>query len=97
MKKYIVNEEKMKKIVEKLFVRELVGINIYENIEKFPEISNDIQQLREEAYTLEIMALNGEISYYNQLGNVSLLMKEIDSKLSVYKEYKKSKILFNIF
>ena len=97
MKKCRVIEEKMKKIVENLFIRELVGINIYENLEKYPVIQPDIEQLRNEAYTLEIMALNGEISYYNQLGKVTLLMNSIHSKLRGYEDYKKSKILFEIF
>lgn len=97
MKKCTVVEEKLKKVVETLFIKELVGVNIYENLENYPVVHPDLETLRNEAYTLEIMALNGDISYYNQLGRVTLLMEEISSKLSCYKEYKKSKILFNIF
>lgn len=97
MKKCSVDEKKLKNVVETLFIKELVGINIYENLENYPLIHPDLDNLRNEAYTLEIMALNGEISYYNQLGRVTLLMEEISSKLSEFKEYKKSKILFNIF
>lgn len=97
MKKCSVDEKKLKNVVETLFIKELVGINIYENLENYPLIHPDLDNLRDEAYTLEIMALNGEISYYNQLGRVTVLMEEISSKLSEFKEYKKSKILFNIF
>lgn len=97
MKKCIVIEEKLKKVVETLFIRELVGINIYENLENYPVIQPDIEQLRNEAYTLEIMALNGEISYYNQLGKVTLLMEKINGILSGFEGYRKSKILFEIF
>ena len=97
MKKCRVDEEKMKKVVETLFIKELVGINIYENLENYPDILTDIELLRNEAYALEIMALNGEMSYYNQLGKVTVLMEKISSKLSEFKEYKKSKILFSIF
>lgn len=97
MKKSLVVEDKLKKVVEALFVRELLGVNIYENIDKYPVIQPDIEQLRNEAYSLEIMALNGDSGYYNQLGRVTLLMDEISLKLSDFKEYKKSLILFNIF
>jgi hypothetical protein len=68
-----------------------------ENIDKYPVIQPDVEQLRNEAYSLEIMALNGDSGYYNQLGRVTLLMDEISLKLSDFKEYKKSLILFNIF
>ena len=97
MKKCIVLEEKMINVVETLFVKELLGTNIYENLEKYPVIQPDIEQLREESYTLEIMALNGDISYYNQLGKVTLLMEKINSILSGFEGYRKSKILFEIF
>lgn len=97
MKKCIVIEEKMKKVVETLFIKELVGTNIYENLEKYPVIQPDIEQLRNESYTLEIMALNGDISYYNQLGKVTLLMEKINGILIGFEGYRKSKILFEIF
>ena len=97
MKKCIVIEEKMKKVVETLFIKELLGTYIYENLEKYPVIQPDIEQLRNESYTLEIMALNGDISYYNQLGKVTLLMEKINGILSGFEGYRKSKILFEIF
>lgn len=97
MKKCSVDEKKLKNVVETLFIKELVGINIYENLENYPSIHPDLDNLRDEAYTLEIMALNADLSYYNQLCRVTVLMEEISSKLSEFKEYKKSKILFNIF
>jgi hypothetical protein len=97
MKKCIIVEEKMKKVVEMLFIKELVGTNIYENLEKYPDIQPDIEQLRNDAYTLQILALNGDVSYYNQLGKVTLLMREIDGKLGCYDDYRKSRILFEIF
>lgn len=96
MKSSIIVEEKLKKVVEILFVKETLGINLYENISNYPELLPLVDELRRESYKLEYYALKGENEYYDQADKVREVIHGIEALMDSEPDYKKSKILKEI-
>lgn len=87
--------EKIVKNVEKLYIMELLGVSLYDNMPE--DIITEINELRNEALEFEIMGLKNSPDYPIQEKKIGMLLKKLDSRLESEKNYKKSSYLLDIF
>ena len=96
MKSAKIVEEKLKKVVDVLFVKELLGMNIYDNLSSYPQLIPLVDILREEAYKMECLALNADKDYYAQLEVVKDVTESIKVLCKEIPDYKESKLFENL-
>lgn len=87
--------EKIGKVVEKMYIMELLGVYLYENMPE--DIITEIEELRQTAIEFEIMGLRNAPDYLNMKKKVGNIIKKLDSRLKSEKNYKKSQYLLDIF
>lgn len=88
--------EKLKKIIEEMYVKELLGVGIYDNIPDY--ILNDIEILRKSALEYEIAALKNDPNYDTLRRNVGDVLNRIADKLKKdEKNWRKPPYLLDFF
>lgn len=87
--------EKIGKVVEKMYIMELLGVYLYENMPE--DIFTEIEELRQTAIEFEIMGLRNAPDYLNMKKKVGNLINKLDDRLKSEKNYKKSQYLLDIF
>lgn len=93
MKSAKINTEKMKKVVEDLYIKELLGVEVYNNINLCPQIIPLIDQLRTNLFAMLVYALDNSIGYYEQFESVNVIVQEIEAELSALPNWKSSELL----
>ena len=87
--------EKIVKVVEKLYIMELLGVSLYYNIPD--SVCTEINELRKTALEFEIKGLKNEPDYVDAKRKVGEILRKIDDMLKDEKNYKKSSYLLDIF
>lgn len=87
--------EKIGKVVEKMYIMELLGVYLYENMPD--DIITEIEELRQTAIEFEIMGLRNAPDYFNMKKKVGNIINKLDDRLKSEKNYKKSQYLLDIF
>lgn len=87
--------EKIGKVVEKMYIMELLGVYLYENMPE--DIITEIEELRQTAIEFEIMGLRNAPDYLNMKKKVGNIINKLDDRLKSEKNYKKSQYLLDIF
>lgn len=87
--------EKIGKVVEKMYIMELLGVYLYENMPE--DIITEIEELRQTAIEFEIMGLRNAPDYLNMKKKVGNIINKLDDRLKNEKNYKKSQYLLDIF
>ena len=87
--------EKIGKVVEKMYIMELLGVYLYENMPE--DIITEIEELRQIAIEFEIMGLRNAPDYLNMKKKVGNIINKLDDRLKSEKNYKKSQYLLDIF
>lgn len=87
--------EKIGKVVEKMYIMELLGVYLYENMPD--DIITEIEELRQTAIEFEIMGLRNAPDYPNMKKKVGNIINKLDDRLKSEKNYKKSQYLLDIF
>lgn len=87
--------EKIGKVVEKMYIMELLGVYLYENMPE--DIITEIEELRNVAIEFEIMGLRNAPDYPNMKKKVGNIINKLDDRLKSEKNYKKSQYLLDIF
>lgn len=87
--------EKIGKVVEKMYIMELLGVYLYENMPE--DIITEIEELRQTAIEFEIMGLRNAPDYPNMKKKVGNIINKLDDRLKSEKNYKKSQYLLDIF
>lgn len=87
--------EKIGKVVEKMYIMELLGVYLYENMPE--DIITEIEELRQTAIEFEIMGLRNAPDYLNMKKKIGNIINKLDDRLKSEKNYKKSQYLLDIF
>lgn len=87
--------EKIGKVVEKMYIMELLGVSLYENMPD--DIITEIEELRQTAIEFEIMGLRNAPDYLSMKKKVGNIINKLDDRLKSEKKYKKSQYLLDIF
>lgn len=87
--------EKIGKVVEKMYIMELLGVYLYENMPD--DIITEIEELRQTAIEFEIMGLKNAPDYPNMKKKIGNIINKLDDRLKSEKNYKKSQYLLDIF
>ena len=90
-----INEEKLRKIVEQLYKKEILGIGLMEHISEYPVINNLCNELVDIALQMEMAVLNEDKEYDTLKPMVVDKILEIDKLCTPIKNYKKSLIFFD--
>lgn len=93
MKSAKIDTEKMKKVVEDLYIKELLGVEVYSNINLCPQIIPLIDQLRTNLFAMLVYALDNSNDYYEQFESVKVIVQEIEAELSALPNWKSSELL----
>lgn len=84
--------KKIEEIVEKLYIQELLGITIYENLDRYTELNIEVQELRQIALNYELLILSNK-----PVDKTPLIEKinKIHGICITIEEYRPSRLLFN--
>ena len=90
-----IDEIKLKRIVEILYKRELLGINLMEHINEYPDINNLCNDMVDTALKMEIAVLSKNKDYDILKPMVIEKIKEIHNLCSQIPMYRKSLLFFD--
>lgn len=82
------NEKKLKEIVNILYIKELVGQNIYEKLNSFPQLYLVCEELADVAYNYEVSILMGNtnIDIRKQVEEKILIIHQIATDVADYRQ-----------
>lgn len=89
------NEEKLKKIIEKLYINEILGKGLIGQINQYPEVIPIIEELRSTAYDYEVQRMNKKNDVSNLRKKVEGMILRLDNSIQELPNYKQSRVLFN--
>lgn len=92
MKSAKIDEEKLKKVIEVLFVREFLGITIYDNLTQYPQITHLIDRMRNELLRMICYALDNNSEHLRAKEEVLLTVQELEAELRIIPIWKISPI-----
>lgn len=89
-----INEEKLKKVVSYLYVREVVGKQLYNELNDYPELQTECDKLIDMAIQFEIAILSktDHSKYKEQTSNQILYIHNIAKNIE---KYRKSLLYFD--
>ena len=90
-----IDEQKLRRVVEHLYKREILGVGLLENINEYPDINALCNELVESALKMEIAVLNRDKEYETLKPIVTEKILEIDRLCTPLQLYKKSLIFFD--
>lgn len=88
------NEKKLKELVEKIYVKELVGVNIFEHIADYQQLNNECNQLIDVACKYEVAVITKQ-EYVTLKLEVEKKINTIHQLASAIPMYRMSHIYFN--
>lgn len=97
MKNTKLNEEKMKKVIDKLFLKEMLGINVYDDINNYPQFCPLIDRLRASIYQMMCYIFEGNIEHCGAKEVALQEIEELEKELLKIPEYKSSKLFKKFF
>lgn len=95
MKKTNINEGKLRKVIDFLYIKEVLGIGLYSRLSEYPELSGRCDVLRNAAYYFEKDILENKDGYLEQKENIKALIIELDIFCSQFPYYRKSLLYFD--
>lgn len=90
-----IDEKKLKKVVELLYVKEIVGKALYEKINDYPTIKEKADELTDAALNLELSILTKNNNYERLKESTKEKLLELDKLSSENKYYRKSLLFFD--
>lgn len=90
-----IDEKKLKKVVELLYVKEIVGKALYEKINDYPTIKEKADELTDAALNLELSILTKNDNYERLKESTKEILLELDKMSSENKFYRKSLLFFD--
>lgn len=95
MKSVKINEEKIKKIVKIIYIKEILGKALYERLDDYPIINNKSNELIEIAVPFEIQVLKKEGDYFSTKSVIKDKILELHKLCLGNELYRKSLIYFD--
>lgn len=89
------NEEKLKKIIEKLYINEILGKGLIGQINQYPEVIPIIEELRITAYDFEANRMKKKNDVSDLRNKVEGMILMLDNSIQELPNYKQSRVLFN--
>ena len=84
--------KKIEEIIESLYIKELLGITLYDNIHNYVQLNNEVEELRQIAFDYELLILS------NKPADKTPLIEKINKIHGIcitIEEYRPSRLLFN--
>lgn len=95
MKKMEIVIEKIKKIIEEMYVKELLGVSLYDSIPE--DVMDGINELRTAALEYEMGALKNDPDYGIQHKKVGQILDRLKNRLLQEKNWRKPPYLLDFF
>lgn len=87
------NEKKLKELVNILYTKELLGLNIYEHINEYPQLITECDKLAVLAFNYEVEVIGKQITTSRKL--LEETINNINSIASTIPTYTRSQIFFD--
>lgn len=93
MKKSIINEKKLKNIVNSLFIKEAIGQTIFDKLDEYPEIQAAAGLAAELLYAMMVEGLDNTPEYLGLHKEAELAIEALEDKCSTVEGWTKSPLL----
>jgi hypothetical protein len=87
------NEKKLKEIVNILYTKELLGLNIFDNIDQYPQLITECDKLAVLAFNYEVEVINKQITTSRKSLEETII--NINTIASSIPTYRQSQIFFD--
>lgn len=87
------NEKKLKELVNILYTKELLGLNIYEHINEYPQLITECDKLAVLAFNYEVEVIGKQITTSRK--SLEETINNINSIASTIPTYTRSQIFFD--
>lgn len=87
--------EKIEKIIEEMYVKELLGVSLYDSMPE--DMLDDINELRKSALEYEVTALKNDPAYDLSWQRVNRILNKLNNRLESEKNWRKPPYLLDFF